>query len=495
MKRTPIAGLLVVSAIAGAALGYWLPHQGVTGADAPAAATAGAGAAPPRTVLYWYDPMVPAQHFDQPGKSPYMDMPLVARYADDDASGGVASVAIDPRMAQNLGVRLAAVERGTLAPTLDVPATVALNDRSVAVVQARAAGFVERVYGRAPGDVIAAGAPLVDLLVPDWAGAQSEFLALLRVGDAALVGPARERLRLLGMPPPLIAAVEASGQTHPVFTVVAPIGGLIKALDARTGMSIAAGATLARINGLETVWLDAALPEAQAGRVAAGQRVQVSLTAFPGQALAGTLIAVLPEVDAESRTLRARVELPNPGGRLRPGMVARLRIDTGTGASGLLVPAEAVVRTGTRTIVFVALEQGRYRPVEVTLGRESGDKAMVTAGLSEGQQVVSSGQFLIDSEAGLRGALARLEPPPGAAPPGAALHRAVGTVESIADGRITLSHGAVPTLGWGPMTMGFGVARPELLAGIARGDRVDFAFRKGDQGYVIETLGKHAGPP
>lgn len=505
MKTAPLAGLLAACAAAGALLGYLLPHPGAAPAAPSTAPDAAAGGtAPGRTILYWYDPMMPAQHFDKPGKSPYMDMALVPRYADEDPAAG--TVRIDPGVTQNLGVRLATVARGTLAATLAVPATVALNDRSVAVVQARTAGFVDRVYDRAAGDVIAAGAPLVDLLLPDWAGAQEEFLVLRRAGDASLVDAARGRLRLLGMPPDLIAAVEAEGRVHPVFTVTAPIGGLIKTLDVRAGMSVAAGATLARINGLQSVWLEASLPQAQAGSVAVGQRVRATLAAFPGQTLTGAVLAILPEADAETRTLQLRVELPNPGGRLRPGMTAQVQVDTTGGGRGLLIPADAAVRTGTRSVVFVAQGQGRYRPVEVTLGAESGGQVLVTAGLSEGQQIVASGQFLIDSEAGFGAALERLQPPadavadaPGDTPAGAAkpapAYHALGTVESIADGRITLSHGPVPALGWGAMTMGFAVARPELLSGIARGDRVDFAFRRGDAGYVIESIARHAGPP
>lgn len=490
MKRATIAALVCGGVIAGGLLGYWMPHRAAPPADAAAVP---ADAAPGRAVLYWHDPMAPAQHFDKPGKSPFMDMPLVARYADEDAAAG--TLRVDPAMAQSLGVRLATVARGTLATAVDVAGVVALNDRNVAVVQARAAGFVERVYARAPGDVVAAGAPLADLLVPDWAGAQSEFLALLRSGDPALVQPARARMRLLGMPPDLIAAVEAGGQARPVFTVTAPIGGLIKTLDVRTGMSVAAGAGLARINGLASVWLEGAVPEAQAGQIAIGQRMRAELPAYPGTAFAGTVIAILPEADADSRTLRIRAELANPAGRLRPGMFARLHLDGAGGTRNLLVPAEAVIRTGVRNVVFVALDHGRYRPVEVRLGRESADQVEVLAGLEEGQKIVSSGQFLIDSEAGLRAVLARRQPAAPGAAPGAPLHAAAGTVESIGDGHITLTRGPVKTLGWGPMTMRFALARPELAAGIARGDRVDFAFRKADDGYVIETLGRQGGQP
>ncbi len=489
-KILGIAGLMAV-ALASGTIGYLVPRHG--GAAASSSGVPVNGGADERKVLYWYDPMVPSQHFDKPGKSPFMDMALVARYAGENAQA--SEVRVDPAMAQNLGIRVVAVERGALADATDVPATIELNDRSVAIVQSRSAGFVERVYARAPGDVIAAGAPLVDLLVPDWAGAQDEFLALLRIGDPSLTQPARERLRLLGMPQDMIAAVESGAKAQPIVTIKAPIGGLIKSLDVRAGMSVPAGATLARINGLETVWLDGAVPEARGGRIFVGQRVRASLAAYPGREFEGAVIAILPEDNADSRTLRVRVVLPNAGGRLKAGMFAQLHIKGTAGVPRLLVPAEAVIRSGTRNVVLLALDRGRYQPVEVRLGAESTDKVEVMDGLKEGQWIVSSGQFLIDSEAGFRGALARLEPTSAEDPVKPELYETIGTVESVQDGKVTLSHGPVPALGWGPMTMGFDVARPEMASSVKPGDRIGFGFRKSGEGYVIESMNKVAVRP
>src|SRR5882757_10653760 len=193
MNNTQIKLLLGVSAVAvvSAGAGFWIAKQGSHAMDAtPAATTDGA-----RKVLYWYDPMVPAQHFDQPGKSPFMDMQLVPRYADDSGGGsGQTGIRIDPRLVQNLGVRLARVERREVSRSLEAPGTVVFNGRATAIVQARAMGFVSRVYPHAPGDVVRRDAPLVDLLIPEWAAAQTEFLALLGNGDAPLIAAARQRL-------------------------------------------------------------------------------------------------------------------------------------------------------------------------------------------------------------------------------------------------------------------------------------------------------------
>jgi Cu(I)/Ag(I) efflux system membrane fusion protein len=349
--------------------------------------------------------MVPDQHFDRGGKSPFMDMQLVPRYADGE--GAAAGVKIDPSVRQNLGVRLAYVVQGNISESVDAVAAVQFNDRDVAVVQARSSGFIERVYARAPGDVIPAGAPLADVLVPEWAAAQTEFLALLHQGDRGLVDAARERLRLTGMPAALIAQVEKSGQPHTTFTITSPIGGAIKSLSVRTGMNLTAGMTLAEINGLATVWLGAAVPEAQAGKLAVGQTIAAHLAAFPGESFTGKVIALLPEVNADSRTLRLRVELPNPTLRFKPGMFAQLHIE-GAARTTLLVPSEAVIRTGVRNVVIEALPGGRFQPVEVELGQEADGKTEIRKGLKPDAQVVASGQFLIDSEASLSGVLARL---------------------------------------------------------------------------------------
>lgn len=369
-------------------------------------------------VLYWYDPMVPNQRFDKPGKSPFMDMQLVPQYTEEkdadhgtdvgDGVGNSAGIKIDPRIVQNLGVRTTPVTRGTLDSPLDVAANVQLNNRQVAIVQARTAGFVERVYARAPGDVIARGGPLADLLVPEWTGAQNEFLAVLKTGDQGLIESVRERLRSLGMSPDLIAQVEKSGQAHVIVTITAPIGGLIQTLEARTGMAVVPGATLTQINGLDPVWVEAAVPEAQARQVAVGRRISASLAAYPGEKFTGKVAALLPEADRESRTLRVRIELPNRDGRIKPGMFAQVRLDAAKSIATLLIPSEAVIHTGKRNVVLVALKGSRFAPVEVKLGQESNGQVAVLEGLEEGQFIVVSGQFLIDSEASLKGVVARM---------------------------------------------------------------------------------------
>jgi Cu(I)/Ag(I) efflux system membrane fusion protein len=392
VPRAPMAAALVAAAIvASGAIGY-----GVARYTAPATPSPAVGSATrERKILYWYDPMIPAEHHDGPGLSS-MGKKTIPKYADEGSPGAEPGVRVDPAAVQNLGIRLATVERGALSSDLTVTGAVDFNQRDVAIVQARAAGFVQRVYARAPGDVIAAGAPLADILVPEWGGAERELRAVQRTGDTALIAASRERLRLLG----------ARGASGGLTTVRSPIGGVIQTLDVRAGMTLATGQTLAQVSGLGTVWLNAAVPEAQAGLIRIGRPVRAELTALPGESVSGRVIAVLPTAQADSRTLTVRIELPNPGGRLRPGMFATVHLG-GDGGSGLLVPSEAVIRTGKRDLVMLAARDGRYRPAEVRLGREAGGKTEILAGLAEGDKVVASGQFLLDSEASLGGIDAR----------------------------------------------------------------------------------------
>jgi Cu(I)/Ag(I) efflux system membrane fusion protein len=474
--------------VAGGA-GYGIAHLG--GGEPPAMRSADEGRKP----LYYYDPMVPSQHFDAPGKSPFMDMQLVPKYADGSGSDA-PGVRIDPATSQTLGLRTVAVRRGELASSLTATGTIDFDQRDVAIVQARAGGFVQRVYARAPGDIVGAGAPLADLLVPEWGGAQAEFLAVRRTGNAALTQAARQRLLLLGMSPGTIASVERSGRPHNVVTISTPTGGVIKTLDVRAGMTMAAGQTLAQVNGLGTVWLNAAVPEAIAGPLKPGQTVQASLAAFPGETLSGRVSAILPQTQADSRTLTVRIELPNRGGRLRPGMFATVSFGGAT-QPALLVPSEALIRTGKRTLVMLALDKGRYRPAEVQTGREAGGDTEILAGLGEGEKIVASGQFLIDSEASLSGVEARPIGGATSAAPAArsptSLYETTGKIEQLTATSVTLSHEPVPAIGWPAMTMTFQLGTPALARGLKTGDRVRFGFEQPAAGPTVRRMAKVAG--
>jgi len=492
-KTAVVLSLLVAGIAAGWGLSQW--HAGRSAA--PSTVSAGQDQRKP---LYWYDPMVPTQKFDKPGKSPFMDMQLVPKYAGEDKTAA-PGVSVSPQALQSLGLRVATVERAMVGASIDAVGSLQLNDRDVSIVQARSAGFVERVYARAAGDVLQAGAPLADLLLPEWVAAQREFLAVKALNEAALTQAARHRLVLLGMPESLISQVERSGQTQGNVTVRAPNSGLLVELMVHQGMTVTAGMSLARINGLGSIWLEAAVPEAQAGAVQSGQAAEARLGAFPGEVFRGRVAAVLPESSRETRTLRVRIDLPNPQQRLKAGMFAQVSL-IGPRSEALVVPTEAIIRTGKRTIAYVVDAPGRYRPVDVEMGQELGDRMIVRRGLDAGQQVVASAQFLIDSEASLQGLTPVAVGTAGAASasvssPAASVremvHSTTGTITALSDDALTLQHAAVPTLQWPAMTMDFKVLDTKLKTGLQPRQRVHFSFIQQGDDYVITAI-KPAGP-
>ena len=487
MKRIIWFGLgavLLVTAAGG--VGYWYAMRQMSTMTPTAAADAGASAGSAsaaqekdgRKVLYWHDPMVPAQKFDKPGKSPFMDMQLVPVYADEGADDG--KVSISPRMVQNLGVRTSTVVKGSLAQKLDAVGSVAYNERNVAVVQARVTGYVEKLYARAPLDPVRKGQPLVEILAPEWVAAQEEYLALMRmqVPDMEeLQSAARQRLMLVGMTEAQIRLIERSGKMQARATLYAPVSGVITELGVREGMTVMPGTTLFRINDLSSVWVNAEVPEARAAAVKPGEAVQARTPAYPGTVFNGKVSAILPEVNPTTRTLKVRIELANPEGRLSPGMFANVDFAAAEKRDILLAPTEAVIQTGKRSVVIVA-DAGRdgkqqFAPVDVEIGTEASGMTEIRSGLAAGMKVVLSGQFLIDSEASLKSSGTRMSDAPAIADDS---HRGEGTVEKIGKDSVTLSHGPIESMKWGAMTMDFKLPKSGAAAGIADGSTVNFEF-------------------
>jgi len=457
-----------------------------------------------KKILYWHDPMVPGQKFDKPGKSPFMDMQLVPVFADGDGDEG--RVTISPRVQQNLGVRTAEVTKGTLTAVVEAVGTVVYNERELVVVQARNNGYLEKLYVRAVLDPVRKGMPLAELYLPEWVAAQEEYLSARRVTDAGLkdlmqglLEGARQRMRLVGMTDDQIRLVETTGKVHARLTVPAPISGVVAELGAREGMTVMAGASLFRINGLDTIWVNAEIPENQADIVQPGIAVEARTPALSRKVFTGTVSAILPEINAATRTIKARIELANPGGQLKPGMFATIDLTPRGRKEVLMVPTEAVIQTGKRNVVIVEEDAGKFTPVDVKIGMETDGKTEIREGLEAGQKVVVSGQFLIDSEASLKATTMRMEDAPGTASGGpvAMTHKGQGKVEKISEGEITLSHGPIPSLKWGAMTMGFRSPASGLPSDLALGDTVTFEIREAKDGmFEITSISatSHAPP-
>lgn len=499
---------LVIAGI-GAGGGYWYAMRRMHAAmSMPSTSTAAPTASPAmapgdkaepadRKALYWHDPMVPGPKFDKPGKSPFMNMQLVPVYADEGADQG--KVTISSRTLQNLGIRIADVKEGRMETGFTATGAVSVDERSLVAVQARVNGYIEKLYVRAQYDAVARGQALAEIYSPEWLAAQEEYLVLKRSTQPsaeALAQAARQRLALLGVSETQIQRIEQSGQSAPRVTLYAPESGIVWELGVRDGMSVNPGVTLFRLAALGSVWVNAEVPETEAALVRIGAPITARATAFPDTVYKGTVAAILPDVNATTRTIKARIVLANPGGRLKPGMFVTAEFGS-TAKPALMVPAEAVIHTGKRTVVIVAEDGGKFRPVEVEAGRESADMMEIRKGLAAGQKVVSSGQFLIDSEASLKSTLTRLESSQSMekAGTGDGIHTGSAKVNEVdaAKGKIDLNHGPIPSMKWPAMTMGFRVEDKSQLSSVKPGDEIEFELRgepDKDGDYTITRIFK-----
>lgn len=364
-----------------------------------------------RTVLFWYDPMYPSTRFDQPGKSPFMDMDLVPKYADEGSGDSSAGIHIDPTQTQNLGLKIEPVRLGPLNYSQTFPANVSFNEYQFVIVQARSDGFIHKTYPLTVGDKVKKGTALVDLTIPEWVEAQSEYLLLLEMnGTAIQIEGVLERLRLAGMPENDIQRLQRTQKIQTLFTLRAPIDGVVTAFDLRTGMNINKADVVAKIQGMDPVWITAAIPESAAWRINDEAKFEISIPAWPNKPLTINQWSILPSVEATTRTLQLRFHVDNPDNLLKPGMNAYLTLNTHSQPM-LLIPSTALIDTGVEQRVITVDSSERFVPKTVQVFADSKGMTAIQSGLEEGERVVSTGVFLIDSEANIAGALDRMRAP------------------------------------------------------------------------------------
>lgn len=440
-------------------------------------------------ILFYQDPMVPGNKFESPGKSPYMDMMLVPVYKGSevsDSSGKETGVSINSRLQQNIGMRTAKVTKQDMSTMLPVVGAIAWNERDEVNIQARALGYVEKLFVETSMERVEKGQPLMAIYVPDWLAVQEEYLALKSMqGEnlGELINASIFRMRQAGMSEAQISKVRKTGKLQPQMTINTPISGVVTELVVREGMTTLPGSTLMRINGLDPVWANAEVPENQVNQVSPGNLVIATSPAFPGKEFEGRIERLLPEVDPTTRTVKARMVIANPDGDLMPGMFVNMKLAGEEITDALMVPTEALIRTGKRTLIMVAMDNGRFRPVEVRTGLEVNGQTQIRQGLQEGELVVVSGQFLVDSEASLTGVEARLSDANNmvAMPdmPDMAMdtHKTQATVEAIKGQMVTLTHPAIPRLQWPGMTMDFELSPSLNPEDLEVGEKIKIAFR------------------
>ena len=413
----------------GGVAGWWFGSQGQTEGTAPPAKASEGGPCPGGAApLHWKAPMDPTYVRDQPGKSP-MGMDLVPVCPDQAALGG--GVRIDPATVQSMGVRLAPAVRRDLSRKVRAVGRVGYDERLVEHVHTKVQGWVERLFVEYEGELVRRGQPLLEIYSPELVSTQEELLLAKRYreatqgsryedvsqGGADLFQATLRRLELWDVSQQDIDRLLATGEIRKTLTLHAPTQGVVTDLRVRDGMEVGPNDNLYTIADLSQVWLYADVYEYELPWVREGQKALIELSYLPGQTFEGRVTYIYLALDPKTRTARVRVELDNADLLLKPDMFADVTIETEARPGALAVPDEAVIRSGRRTLVVAAGEAGRFAPREVTLGLDSGDGWVeVQSGLVEGEQVVTSGQFLIDSESKLQEAVQKMLGP--AAPAG-----------------------------------------------------------------------------
>ena len=404
-----------------------------------APSAAGLSPAPPpaeeREILYWRAPMDPTFTSDRPGKSP-MGMDLVPVYAGDAEGLPPGMVRVDPAFVQSSGVRSEPVARRDIAQTIRTVGTLAHNDRQIAWVNTKYDGWIENVAVNYLGETVEEGQILFDIYSPQLVTTQMEYLQAVDYAERldaseypaiaerahSLVAAARARLGYWDITDAQIATLEREREPRRTLSVVSPVTGVVveKMDQTLDGMHVTAGANLYKMADLTTIWVDVEIFEHQVEAMRVGQRADVELPYLPGRPYTGFVRYLYPHFNEQTRTMTVSIELENPDLTLRAGMYANVTFDVPVARGVLAVPEEAVIRSGTRDVVVLEREAGTFQVAEVTLGRNGDGLWEVVDGVADGDTVVVSAQFLIDSESNLTQAIRTLDAPAASDAPAAA---------------------------------------------------------------------------
>jgi Cu(I)/Ag(I) efflux system membrane fusion protein len=445
--------------------------------------------------LYWVAPMDPNFRKDQPGKSP-MGMELVPVFADADKLDDPGVVRISPNVVNNLGVRTAEVKLAVLQVPIKTVGYVQYNENNLLHVHPRVEGWIEKLYIKAAGEQVNKGEPLYALYSPELVNAQEEYLLANKRNNQELTLAAESRLLALQMPAKSLRQLKTNQKVQQTIVFNAPQSGVIDNLAIREGFYVKPGTTLMSIGALDDVWVTAEVFERQAAQVKLGQLVTMTLGFVPGKIWQGQVDYVYPTLDAKTRTLSVRLRFNNVDMLLKPNMFAQVVIHTDSEEQTLLVPKEAVIRTGTQNRVVLVVAKGQYKSVEVNLGQVTNEFAQILDGVEVGEQVVISAQFLLDSESSISSDFMRMShnSTDDSQDNQANSAEVDGIINQInAQTRVAnISRKAIEKWGRGPATMDFVIADSVLLDKLQQGDKIHFTFEIQNGDFVITdyTLAK-----
>jgi len=482
---------LVLVLIIGLAAGILIGTQWMASGGSDESGGAGASASKEKEVLYWVAPMDANYRRDKPGKSP-MGMDLVPVYASDSETGDETIVHINPGVEQNLGVRTQAAQIRSLFRRVEATGFIGFDESRVSQISMRTEGWVERLLVETEGERVDKGQLLFEFYSPQLVNAQKEYIQARRRNEGQMLTAAEAKLLALGMVKPDIERLSKSGKVSNTVQVLAPRDGIVINLNAREGMFIKPATEVMSLVDLSSVWLQAEVFESQADWVARGQSAEARLNYMPGEVFSGRVDYVYPVLNPSTRTLQVRLRFNNPDGRLKPNMYARVTIYGKTRPSVLSIPREALIRGTETDRVVVALGDGNFQVREIMRGIESGDWVEIITGLEKGDEVVTSAQFLIDSEASLNGSILRLgvmDMDHGKSHVASAFGSGIVNAVDMQARHLRVSHGPIDELGWTAMTMEFDVLPGVELEKVQVGKNIHFSIVQNEVGdYVIDTI-------
>ena len=511
--RTALAMGVLALALTAAGIGYWLGQHRAASNQPAAAALAGAAPAPgdpvkkEKKLLFYRNPMGLPDTSPTPKKDP-MGMDYIAVYAgdSDDDPASAKQVKISADKVQKLGVRTEAAQLRTLERTVRAAGRIEPDERRLFTIAPKFEGYVERLHVNVTGQAVSKGQPLFEVYSPELVSAQREYAiaaqgvsALTLAGGQAQTGMQQlaesslQRLRNWDISDAQIKALTHAGEPRRTLTFLSPVSGIVMEKKAQQGMRFMPGEVLYQVADLSSVWVVADIFEQDIGLVKTGAKAKVNLSAYPGQLFEGRVTYIYPTLKAETRTVAVRVELANPGLRLKPAMFAQVEVLTPAKAQAVTVPVSAVIDSGTRQLVLISHGEGRFEPREVKLGARSDQYLEVLDGVKDGETVVVAANFLIDAESNLKAAVGGFgntnTTTNTAAAPKAAGHQAQGTVDDVdlKAGTISVSHGPVASLKWPAMTMEFKAANASLLKDLKPGAKIAIEFVERQPGEWVIT--------
>ena len=441
--------------------------------------------------LYWVAPMDANYRRDKPGQSP-MGMDLIPYYGDEGGSNdeGPGTIRINPDVVNNLGVRTAKAVRKPLHFEINTVGYATYDENKLVHVHSRIEGWIEQLFVKAVGDKVEKGQALYSIYSPALVNAQEELLLALKRNNKVLINAAKDRLKSLQLPSSVIKQLVKTRKVQQNITFYAPQSGFVDTLKIRQGFFVKPAMTLMSIGDIDTIWVEAEVIESQIFHISEDLPVTMQTDAIPTKSFYGKVDYIYPTLDAKNRTLKVRVKFDNPSNELKPNMFARIQIHYNESQPLLLVPSEAVIRSGKSSRVVLALGDGQFKSIEVKTGRRGDDYTEILSGLDEGEKVVTSAQFLLDSESSKTSDFKRMNHEQGQEEKQVSSATVNGTINSIMkDMRmLTISREAIEKWNRGPATLDFLVDDTVGMYDLKEGMYVMFTFEVRDEGFVITSI-------